>query len=113
MSTLNGKPAATSWQALRRYRGPLSLLKVNIHTGRTHQIRVHMADAGFPIVGDATYGGKRAQCPIGGQIVPRQMLHSWSLGFRHPLDGRPIEVKAELPEDFASLLKKLDEAALC
>jgi 23S rRNA pseudouridine1911/1915/1917 synthase len=117
MSTLSrrGKPALTSWQVLRCYGGPLSLLQVSIHTGRTHQIRVHMADAGFPIVGDAVYGGKQAGrlLPGSGQIAPRQMLHAWSLSFRHPLNGQVVNVTAKLPDDFENLLKNLTEAASC
>ena len=72
------------------------------HTGRTHQIRVHLAQSGCPILGDALYGGVAR---VGPQLVPRQMLHACRLAFDHPATGQRLEVAAPLPEDFCSVAR--------
>jgi len=98
-----------------------SLLELRLETGRTHQIRVHLAHIHHPVFGDQTYGGRGRQ--IGGlnkrdaelamellRIMPRQALHAKSLGFVHPVTGREMMFDSELPEDMKSLLNRLREA---
>lgn len=77
----------------------LSLMRCRLITGRMHQIRVHLAARGWPIVGDVTYGVKFAG-------IDRQALHSWRLAFPHPLTGHPLEISAEPPADMAALLER-------
>jgi 23S rRNA pseudouridine1911/1915/1917 synthase len=115
MSSLarHGKQALTRWQLARAYPVGVSLLRVKIHTGRTHQIRVHLSEAGFPVAGDPTYGGRRGRRLPGewGRLIKqagRQMLHAVRLGFDHPLENRPIAVWAPLPPDFRAVLKALE-----
>lgn len=91
-----GKPASTTWRRL--WLSPdksLSLLAVKIHTGRTHQIRVHLAHCGLPLLGDKLY----APSPVMA-LAPRQMLHSWKLAFSHPQNGQQIAFRESPPEDF-------------
>ena len=93
-----GKPAHTRWRRLwQAPDGNASLLAVRIFTGRTHQIRVHLAHAGHPLLGDALY----APAPVRAR-APRQMLHAWRLAFRHPLSGAPLAFMAPPPPDFAA-----------
>ncbi len=105
-----GKPARTDWkveEAFPRY--SVTLFRCHIHTGRTHQIRVHLKSEGHPLLGDRTYGWKPdPRLPIEPQRV---MLHAAYLKFLHPVTARPIEIKAPLPEDFAALVKALKGAA--
>ncbi|MEW5911961.1 MAG: RluA family pseudouridine synthase [Thermodesulfobacteriota bacterium] len=111
-----GKPASTSWRVTRRFGDEASLLRVTIATGRTHQIRVHLSEAGFPVAGDRTYGGRRARTGLAGeagralQAAGRQMLHAVRLGFDHPVSGQRIEVTAPLPPDFRAVLRALERA---
>lgn len=78
--------------------GDRALVELKIHTGRTHQIRVHMAHIGHPIVGDATYGRARAK-----EIsVARPLLHAYKLSFAHPRTGEPLEFTAPIPDDMKS-----------
>lgn len=100
-----GKHAATNWELLECYVGGLSLLKVRIETGRTHQIRVHMAHLGLPVAGDAVYGGGKSKVKY-----PRQMLHASRLILEHPVTGRKMDVKAPLWEDFDSIVQGLEPA---
>ena len=97
----NSRPAVTHWEVLGRY-GQYTHLRCRLETGRTHQIRVHMAYIGHPILGDTVYGHKRAEL---GQSS--QCLHAGLLCFRHPRDGRPVIVSAPLPEYFTEVLDKL------
>ncbi len=97
----NSKPAVTHWQVVTRYRG-YTHIRCNLETGRTHQIRVHMAHIGHPILGDRVYGHKKPEL---GQ--DSQCLHAGALCFSHPRDGRPIVVVADLPEYFKEVLEKL------
>ena len=88
----------------------LSLAQIAIHTGRTHQIRVHLSSIGHPIVGDALYGGVRRR--VRGDIRPvlklqRPFLHAARLAFKHPIDGRRMEFESELPPDLKSVLDEL------
>jgi 23S rRNA pseudouridine1911/1915/1917 synthase len=98
------KPAVTDYEVVERF-ADCSVAKVVIHTGRTHQIRVHFASLGHPIVGDAMYGRKRDVSWI--SKVKRQMLHSHRLEFAHPRTGKVIEVTAPLPADIKELLTTL------
>ena len=99
----NSKPAVTHWEVVRRYRG-YTHIRCRLETGRTHQIRVHMAYIGHPILGDTVYGHKKPEL---GQ--DSQCLHAGALCFRHPRDGRPVMVYAELPPYFREVLDKLEK----
>ena len=97
------KPAVTHWEVIRRYRG-YTHIRCKLETGRTHQIRVHMAYIGHPILGDTVYGHKKPEL---GQSS--QCLHAGTLCFAHPRDGHPVVVYAELPQYFQDVLKKLEK----
>ncbi len=97
----NSKNAVTHWEVVARYRG-YTHIRCRLETGRTHQIRVHMAYIGHPILGDTVYGRKKPEL---GQ--DSQCLHAGTLCFRHPRDGRPVVVHAALPEYFTQVLEKL------
>ncbi|MDY4582070.1 MAG: RluA family pseudouridine synthase [Candidatus Faecousia sp.] len=99
----NSKPAVTHWEVIRRYRG-YTHIRCRLETGRTHQIRVHMAYIGHPILGDTVYGHKKPEL---GQSS--QCLHAGALCFRHPRDGRPVMVFAQLPDYFRQVLEKLEK----
>jgi 23S rRNA pseudouridine1911/1915/1917 synthase len=99
-----GQPSVTRYERLSTNRG-FSLVRCRLITGRTHQIRVHLAAKQWPIVGDATYGSKAA---VEGDIdiaarFPRQALHAWRLAFRQPRTGRELTIEAPLPEDMKAL----------
>lgn len=101
--TRGGREAITHYRTEQQLDG-ISLVHCNIVTGRTHQIRVHLRSLGSPIVGDSTYGHRRADS----QLVPvpqRQMLHALKLSFRHPKSGAEMEFSAPLPEDFVTQLR--------
>ena len=97
----NGRNAVTHWEVIGRYRG-YTHVRCKLETGRTHQIRVHMAHIGHPILGDTVYGRKKPEL---GQ--DSQVLHAGALCFRHPRDQRPVMVFAPLPEYFTQVLEKL------
>ena len=99
----NSKPAVTHWEVIRRYRG-YTHIRCKLETGRTHQIRVHMAYIGHPILGDTVYGHKKPEL---GQSS--QCLHAGVLCFAHPKDGHPVMVFAELPQYFKDVLNKLEK----
>ena len=99
----NSREAVTHWEVVARYRG-YTHVRCRLETGRTHQIRVHMAHIGHPILGDTVYGHKKPEL---GQ--DSQCLHAGLLCFRHPRDGRPVVVQAELPEYFRQVLEKLQK----
>lgn len=98
----NSKTAVTHWEVVRRYRG-YTHIRCKLETGRTHQIRVHMAHIGHPILGDTVYGRKKPEL---GQ--DSQCLHASALCFRHPRDGRPVMVFAQLPQYFKDVISKLE-----
>jgi len=97
----NGRNAVTHYEVIARYRG-YTHIRCRLETGRTHQIRVHMAHIGHPILGDTVYGRKKPEL---GQ--DSQCLHAGILCFAHPRDGHPVVVMADLPEYFKNVLKKL------
>ena len=99
----NSKSAVTHWEVIRRYRG-YTHIRCKLETGRTHQIRVHMAYIGHPILGDTVYGHKKPEL---GQSS--QCLHAGVLCFAHPRDGHPVVVYAELPQYFKDVLEKLEK----
>ncbi|MBE6916560.1 MAG: RluA family pseudouridine synthase [Ruminococcaceae bacterium] len=97
----NSKEAVTHWEVVARYRG-YTHVRCRLETGRTHQIRVHMAHIGHPILGDTVYGRKKPEL---GQ--DSQCLHAGALCFRHPRDARPVMVFAPLPDYFTQVIEKL------
>ncbi len=100
---LNPKEAVTHYKVLERF-GEYTFIECRLETGRTHQIRVHMAYIKHPLVGDPLYGSKKQNFNTGGQL-----LHAGVLGFRHPVTGEYMEFKAELPETFERILEELRE----
>src|SRR5216110_341099 len=95
-----GRSARTEYRVVRSS-GDASLVECTIHSGRTHQIRVHLHHLGHPVLGDKLYGGKRAG------NFPRQMLHAWKLSFRHPRSGEQMTFEAPIPRDFAEAMHKI------
>lgn len=100
--TKKGKEAITHFKVLKRY-GKYTLLEVKIETGRTHQIRVHMAEIGHPVVGDMVYSNGKNEFGIEGQ-----MLHAKQLEFKHPITQEEIKLTAPLPEYFEEILGQLE-----
>lgn len=115
----DGKPALTRVRVQERYRVH-TLIEAQLATGRTHQIRVHLASIGYPLVGDRRYGA-RGRLPPGAdadlieclRTFPRQALHAWVLGLNHPASGEPLEFTAPIPGDLTQLIEVLraDQAA--
>ena len=99
-----GKPAETRYRLLQTM-DQISLVEVQLITGRSHQIRAHFSEAGLPLLGDTAYGGPNE---LGGLNVPRQMLHSRELSFCHPVTGKEMVFTAPLPNDFSSVLQDVD-----
>ena len=99
----DGKQAITHFKVLKRYLN-YTLLEVKIDTGRTHQIRVHMAEIGHPVVGDIVYSKGKNEFGVVGQ-----MLHAKSLDFTHPTTGKKMHLEAELPQYFKEVIEKLDK----
>jgi 23S rRNA pseudouridine1911/1915/1917 synthase len=113
-----GRESITHYRVIRRFRAHTHV-RVQLETGRTHQIRVHLAHAGYPIVGDRVYGGRLAMPKGAGESLraalrafPRQALHAARLQFVHPVTGRSLECRSALPADMRTLLETLadDEA---
>jgi 23S rRNA pseudouridine1911/1915/1917 synthase len=98
-----GKAALTRWRLVRRFGATASLLECRLATGRTHQIRVHMAAEGYPLIGDPTYGRRHAAIAF-----PRQALHAGRLGFTHPASGEALSFESPLPPDIAALITALE-----
>lgn len=99
-----GRFARTEYEVLERFKDA-SLVSVKLMTGRTHQIRVHMASIGYPVVGDRTYGRRREAL-----AVPRQMLHAQRLTLSHPLSGERMTFEAPVPADLLTVLERLRRA---
>lgn len=98
-----GRHAVTNWQVIGEFEDRFSLVRLQIETGRTHQIRVHMSHLKHPVAGDAVYGSHRQN-----QRLPRQMLHASRLGFIHPVTGRRLDIMAPLWPDFLQVLLDLN-----
>ena len=105
VTSRNSKEAVTHWEVVKRYRG-YTHIRCKLETGRTHQIRVHMAHIGHPILGDMVYGHKKPEL---GQSS--QCLHAKELRFVHPRTGEPVTVSCGLPDYFTALLEKLRAGA--
>jgi 23S rRNA pseudouridine1911/1915/1917 synthase len=109
-----GKTALTRYRVLKRFGPPerpvASLVECSLATGRTHQIRVHMASIGHPIVGDPLYRGRRPGVPVDHptRLFGRQALHATSLRFRHPRSGEMQTLRRDLPGDIAGLIDELE-----
>ncbi len=103
-----GREARTGYRVLERLRSA-TLVEAVLHTGRTHQIRVHFQFLGFPLVGDATYGNRQNQrlTNLTGYAAPRQMLHAWRLAFIHPRTAKRLSFDAPRPEDFLDAMAAL------
>ena len=99
----NGKEAVTHFKVLNRFKN-YTLLEIKIDTGRTHQIRVHMSEIGYPVVGDMVYSNGKNEFGVQGQ-----MLHAKSLDFNHPITGKQMHLEAELPNYFKKIIEKLEE----
>jgi 23S rRNA pseudouridine1911/1915/1917 synthase len=93
-----GAPSETRYELIERYANGLSLVRCELVTGRTHQIRVHLASRGWPIVGDAVYG-------TGDAAIPRQALHAWRVSMPHPITRQLLELEAPIPDDIAWLIE--------
>ena len=100
----NGKEAITHFKVLGRYKNKYTLLKINLETGRTHQIRVHLSYIGYPIIGDEVYSNGKNEWDVKGQC-----LHAWKLEFMHPITGKKISLEAEIPEYLKKIIKELKE----
>lgn len=98
----SGKYAVSNWQVVEEYGNRFSRVRVKIETGRTHQIRVHMAHLGHPVAGDVLYGPNRNN-----KLFPRQMLHAWKIAFTHPKTGERLSCCAPLWEDMRALCEHL------
>jgi len=101
-----GKPALTRYRVVTRF-AAAALVEVEIPTGRTHQIRIHFAEAGHPLLGDTAYGGPAA---CDGLAFPRQMLHASELLLEHPVSGEKLVLRAPVPADFAAVMQALAAA---
>lgn len=109
MSVITGgsataRPAQTQYRTLTVY-DDYSLIECQLHTGRTHQIRVHLAYIGYPIVGDTVYGRRKQRLPL-----KRHFLHAVELGFRRPSDNKELTFRAELPPELEAVLNQLDRS---
>jgi 23S rRNA pseudouridine1911/1915/1917 synthase len=111
-----GKPAVTRYRLERAFGSAAALVECRLATGRTHQIRVHLAHRGHPLIGDAVYGARAGRAaarsgPTGNRIAhfPRQALHARRLGFRHPAGGARLEFDSPLPADLHALFTDLEQ----
>ncbi|MHC1698718.1 MAG: RluA family pseudouridine synthase [Geobacteraceae bacterium] len=110
-----GKHAVTHWKVIGRY-GPVTAVELRLETGRTHQIRVHLSEAGFPLLGDPVYGSSGRLSGLKDPALQalirklgRQALHARILGFLHPLSGEFLEFSSPLPEDMARIVEHLEK----
>jgi len=114
----SGRTASTAWRVQERFGDRAALLAVSLETGRTHQIRVHLAEAGWPLLADAVYGGARREARLAEEdpvrraagAIGRQALHAWRLAFAHPRTGKRLSFEAPLPRDLEAALSLLRAA---
>jgi 23S rRNA pseudouridine1911/1915/1917 synthase len=99
-----GRPSRTDWAVEKKFGEAAALVRCRIHTGRTHQIRVHLKSLGHPLLGDATYGWKQNPAL---PVPPRVMLHAEHLVFSHPVSAKVMDLQAPLPKDFKQMLAAL------
>jgi 23S rRNA pseudouridine1911/1915/1917 synthase len=110
--TRKGREAKTFYRVLKRY-DLITLLEVKPFTGRTHQIRVHLAESGHPVVGDPLYGGRQWVQKLSPSVqeevsqLNHQALHAWKLKFKHPITKKEMEFEVEVPEDVKKIVKRL------
>ena len=102
-----GKPAVTHYRVLARY-ADATRLECRLETGRTHQIRVHLASVGHPLLGDPVYGKRSVKPALG---FPRQALHARALGLVHPASGKPMQWESPIPQDMLELIERLEAAS--
>lgn len=108
----SGRESLTLWKVRKKLKGA-TLVEARPRTGRTHQIRVHLAEAGHPLLADEVYGGKGRKPPVisaAGDIIGRHALHAWKLAFTHPRTGERMEFTSPMPEDMKNALNFLSEA---
>lgn len=111
----SARRAITEWTVRERFGDAASLAEITLHTGRTHQIRVHLSEAGHPLLADDAYGGRRREARLAvdhpvrlaAEAVGRHALHAWRLAFEHPVSGKRLELEAPIPEDLARALELL------
>lgn len=104
VNTKNGRNAVTHIEVIKRfYNSKMTLIKANLETGRTHQIRVHMKYLGYPLLGDLTYGSESKQFKLNGHL-----LHARMLGFIHPTTNKYVEFESKIPEEMQSVIDKLE-----
>jgi len=108
-----GREAVSRFKVKRELAGPLTLMEVELQTGRTHQIRVQAAHMGHPVLGDPLYGSRSREKSLTRPVreaasrINRQMLHAWRLAFEHPMSGRSLSLEGRMPDDMAALLAGL------
>lgn len=115
--TRQGKRAVTHWKVLKKYpQEPFSLIELKLETGRTHQIRVHFSELGYPLVGDPLYGNRAKERLISNPLIrqlvtqlPGQALHAATLGFIHPGTGKHLEFSCKMPDTLNRLISCLDQ----
>jgi len=105
--TESGKPARTDWH-IRASGDGICLLECKIHTGRTHQIRVHLSQLGYPIIGDTMYEYRANRHPRISLRSDRPLLHAWKLEFQHPITGKTLSFEAPPPADFEPWLERME-----
>jgi 23S rRNA pseudouridine1911/1915/1917 synthase len=117
-SARHGKNSVTHWKVTGRF-GPVSMVELRLETGRTHQIRVHLSEAGFPLLGDPVYGGVgRLSCVKDSKLraligaLCRQALHARTLGFVHPITGTYMEFSTPVPEDMQRIIEYMEKQQL-
>jgi 23S rRNA pseudouridine1911/1915/1917 synthase len=104
--TSSPREAVTEFQVVERFGKNATLVEVHPQTGRTHQIRVHLASIGHPVLGDEAYGGRKV-CLFNDHAIERPMLHARTLGFTHPLTGEVLEYSVPPPADMEEVLRAL------
>jgi 23S rRNA pseudouridine1911/1915/1917 synthase len=115
----SARRAVTEWVVRERFGDSATLLEVTLQTGRTHQIRVHLSEAGHPLLADEPYGGRRREAKLpsnhpvrlAAEAIGRQALHAWRLAFDHPVTGKRVTFEAPVPEDLESAISALRAGA--